>query len=334
MIDSISTAEIDVGVVGLGLMGTSIVVSLLLSGHSVKAIAPISSDMGLAQQRIYDQLEHCSTFGLLRRPTSEYLARLTISEDYKMLKNCQLVMECVIEDLEIKKSVYTMIVSWVAAETVIATNTSAIPISMLQNYVAHRERFLGIHWSEPAYATPFLEITCGDFSSSKYCEWVYELAHCWAKEPTLLRKDIRGFITNRLMYAVYREALFLYENKEASLEDIDKAFRYDVGSWITLMGIFRRMDMIGLKDYKVIFETVFERLSNHDRVPDLMQLMVNNNARGLHNLNGLYPYTEEQAKQWEKAFARFNKDIYHLAHAYGLKKSSHLKKEGQTVHKL
>lgn len=319
MINSISTTEIDVGVVGLGLMGSSIVVSLLLSGHSVSAIAPISEDMKFAKQRICDQFEHCKKFGLLNGPISTYLSRLTISEDYKALKNCKLVLECVIEELEIKVSVYDKIVEWVAAGTIIATNTSAIPISILQNHIAHPERFVGIHWSEPAYATPFLEITCGELTLWKYCDWVYDLAHFWGKEPTLLRKDIRGFITNRLMYAVYREALFLYENNEASLEDIDKAFRYDAGSWMTLMGIFRRMDMVGLKDYKVIFETIFEKLCNQDNVPYLMQRMVNKNARGIQNLKGLYNYTQEEAKQWEAAFALFNKDIYHLADAYSLK---------------
>lgn len=321
MINSISTTEIDVGVVGLGLMGTSIVVSLLLSDHYVKAVAPIATDMESAGQRIHEQFEHCTKFGLLKVPIDEYLDRLTISEDYATLKSCKLVIECVIEDMEIKTSVYDKIVNSVSDDTVIATNTSAIPISILQQYISCPERFIGIHWAEPAYASPFLEITCGKQSLNKYCEWVYELAHCWAKEPTLLRKDIRGFITNRLMYAVYREALFLYDNKEASLEDIDKAFRYDVGSWITLVGIFRRMDMIGLKDYKVIFETVFEKLCNYDDVPHLMQQMVSSNARGLHNLKGLYPYTEGEAKQWENAFACFNKDIYHLAKVYGLKKT-------------
>lgn len=318
--NSISTTEIDVGVVGLGLMGSSIVVSLLLSGHSVKAIAPISEDMEFALQRICDQFEHCNKFGILTMPVVTYLSRLTISENYKELENCKLVLECVIEKKAIKLSVYDKIVKWIAAETIIATNTSAIPISILQKYISHPERFVGIHWAEPAYATRFLEITCGDLTSNKYCEWVYDLAHCWGKEPTLLRRDIRGFIANRLMYAVYREALFLYENNEASLEDIDKAFRYDAGSWMTLMGIFRRMDMMGLKDYKVIFQTLFKKLCNQDNVPSIMQQMVDENARGIQNLKGLYNYTEEEAKHWEEAFALFNKDIYHLANSYSLKK--------------
>src|SRR5690606_23205392 len=122
--------------------------------------------------------------------------------------------------------------------------------------------------------------------------------------------------TNRLMYAVYREALTLVENGHTTLVDADKVFRYDVGSWVTLMGIFRRMDFMGFGDYIPSFERLLKELSNRSDVPQQMSRMVAEDARGVHNRRGLYPYSEEQAKAWEEAFARFNKDIYELASKY------------------
>lgn len=308
--------NIEVGVVGLGLMGSSIIVSLLSSGHPVKAIAPIHADFVGAHERIKDQLYNCETAGLLKHNLKSCLDRLMITEDYGALSNCKLVMECVIENMEIKDHVYSKIAEVVSASAVVASNTSAISISVLQKLITNPERFIGIHWAEPAYATRFLEITCGKQTNPVYSDWVFNLAHKWNKEPTVLKKDIRGFITNRLMYAVYREIFALTEAREASIEDVDKAFRYDVGSWITVMGLFRRMDYIGLRDQTEILKNLFPKLSNSNEVPMLMQEMVKEHARGIQNQKGLYSYSFSDAKKWEKAFAAFNQDIFRLAAAY------------------
>jgi 3-hydroxybutyryl-CoA dehydrogenase len=313
---NIETRDITVGVVGLGLMGSSFIASLLIAGHDVKAIAPLAEDMEAAPGRIGNLLMLCDRAGLLCRPVESYLLQLVISEDYMHLRTCSLVVECVIEIPEVKKSVYEKIELVITKDSVIATNTSAIPISELQIYLGNPDRFLGIHWAEPSCFTRFMEITCGDKTAIHYADWVYELAHYWGKEPTLLRKDLRGFVTNRLMYAVYREGLSLVENGEATLEDVDKAFRYDAGSWMTLMGIFRRMDFMGLMDHLEIFKTIFPKLCNDESVPPLMQKMVNINARGIKNSLGLYSYSEEEARKWDEAFALFNVDIYQLAALY------------------
>jgi 3-hydroxybutyryl-CoA dehydrogenase len=305
-----------VGVVGLGLMGSSIVVSLLLSGHKVIGIAPIADDMVSAPERINSQLLHCEKSGLLNNSKEHYLSKVLFTANYETLKECAIVLECIIEKEDIKKEVYRKITAIVGDDVVIASNTSAIPISTLQQYVSNPKRFMGIHWAEPAYATRFLEITCGKETSPEIAKWVFKLAHQWGKEPTLLRKDIRGFITNRLMYAVYREALTIVEQEEATLDDIDKSFRYDEGSWITLMGIFRRMDMMGLNNYLEMFKNIFPKLSNKDDIHSIMQYIIDIDAKGTQNSKGLYPYPEGEAKKWDRAFSMFNKDISILADEY------------------
>ena len=312
----IQTEDIEVGVVGLGLMGTSFIASLLIAGHKVKAVAPLPDDMRAAPQRIKNHLIACERAGLLCKPIDSYLAKLLIAEDYEMLKTCHLVVECVIEIAGIKRSIYEKIERVVAKDAIIASNTSAIPISELQKDLVNPARFLGIHWAEPSYFTRFIEITNGAQTAIHYAEWVYALAHFWGKEPTLLRKDVRGFITNRLMYAAYREGLSIVSKGEATLEDVDKAFRYDAGSWMTLMGVFRRMDFLGLKDFQEIFRRTFPQLCNDEEVPALMQKMVDINARGVQNLSGLYAYSEEEAAKWNEAFALFNVDIFRLAASY------------------
>ncbi len=309
-------SDINVAVVGLGLMGSSIIAALLMSEHKVVALAPIPQDMEGAMERIRLQLVHCEETGLLANSVDSYLAKLTITQRYEDLKFCKLVLECVTEIQDIKKQVYDKIAANVSNETIIASNTSAIPISTLQKLVPQPSRFLGIHWAEPAYLTRFLEITCGEETDLQNAQWVQEISHLWNKEPTLLKKDIRGFITNRLMYAVYREGLDLIHKGEASMEDVDKAFRYDAGSWMTLMGIFRRMDYLGLEDSLAILKNIYPKLCNSETVPAVMLDMVKKEARGIHNLKGLFPYSEEEAKEWEQAFEKFNQDIFKLAAEY------------------
>ncbi|WP_209329689.1 3-hydroxyacyl-CoA dehydrogenase family protein [Lunatimonas salinarum] len=313
MIKPNELAEIELGVVGLGLMGSSIVVALLIAGHPVRGVAPIPSDMEDAELRITKQLKHAEESSLLHQPISHYLSRLTLSEDFGILRDCKIVQECVVERQEIKALMYRKIAEATKGKAIISSNTSAIPISVLQELVPNPERFLGVHWAEPAYLTRFLEITKGAKTAEEPARWVFELAHFWDKEPTFLQRDIRGFVTNRLMYAVYREAFHLIETKGATVEDVDKSFRYDAGSWITAMGLMKRMDLLGLADFRVALIRLFPELSNSTEVPALMRRMVEEEARGIQNARGLYPYTEKEAGEWERAFAAFNKEIYKLA---------------------
>jgi 3-hydroxybutyryl-CoA dehydrogenase len=318
-INLLSRTDSEVGVIGLGLMGSSIIVSLLISGHHVKAIAPIPDEAEPGRLRIKELLSICVKSGLIENE-EQYLSKLTVSENYSDLLNCLLVLECVIEQIEIKKNVYHQIAQHAHPEAIIASNTSAIPISVLQEFVPNPKRFMGIHWAEPAYSTRFLEITCGDQTEIEKAEAVYGIAHKWGKEPTLLRKDIRGFITNRLMYAVYREGLSLIEQGEAKKEDADKAFKYDAGSWITFMGIFKRMNYEGLKNRSVIIQNLLPELSQITHVPKMMEEIVDQKGRGIYNQIGLYKYTADECKVWERKFAEFIEDISQFAAKFPISK--------------
>ena len=311
-----NSSTFEIGVVGLGLMGTSIIVSLLVSGHPVIGIAPLPSDMDGALDRIHSQLNHADEAGLLSENVDYYLKRLHLTEDYSKLKSCSLIQECVTEVIAIKTEVYLKISQNTESTAVIATNTSAIPISVLQENVNLPSRFIGIHWAEPAYMTRFLEVTKGALTDKKIANRVLSLARTWNKEPTYLKKDLRGFVTNRMLYAVYREMFAILENGEASMDDLDKAFRYDPGSWMTYMGLFKRMDQLGLSDFKEIFENIFPQLDNSQTVPTTMQAIVKVQGKGINNGKGLYNYTKEEAIKWEEAFKDFNHEIFHLAAQY------------------
>jgi 3-hydroxybutyryl-CoA dehydrogenase len=311
-----NTTALPVGVVGLGLMGCSITACLLMAGHPVVAVAPLSVDMLKAEERIRGHLSSAGSHGLVVKAVPDYLQRLVLTEDFSALKDCVLVIECTLENLDIKRSVYGRIETVVSADALLTSNTSAIPISILQKQTLHPGRFFGLHWAEPSHTTRFLEVICGEDSDVEKAEWLYGLAHCWGKEPTLVRKDIRGFITNRLMYALYREAFFLVENGYATVEDVDRACRNNAGYWMTLVGIFRWMDLTGVGAYHTVMKDLFPTLSNNTEVPELIDGIVRSGGRGVANAQGFYEYSPEEARLWEETFERFSYEIRELALRY------------------
>jgi 3-hydroxybutyryl-CoA dehydrogenase len=312
----IITKEIPVGVVGLGLMGCSIATCLLMAGHPVIAVAPISSDMESAESRILNHLIKSRAQGLVKETPEYYLKALVVTEDYTSLKPCKLIIESTIENEDIKKSVYSKIEAEITNDALIASNTSAIPISILQKLTTHPERFLGLHWAEPSHTTRFLEVICGDLSDIQKGEYLYELSHLWGKEPTLVKKDIRGFITNRIMYAMYREAFYLVENGYASVEDVDRACRNNAGYWMTLVGLFRWMDLTGVAAYHNVIKDIFPTLCNSTEMPKLIDDIVKAGGKGVANGQGFYSYTPEEAKLWEETFSEFSYEIRELALKY------------------
>ena len=309
-------SQISVGVVGLGLMGCSITTCLLMAGHRVVAVAPLPIDVPTAKPRISEHLQKSLEEGLTVQSPDFFFESLLLTEDYAALAACGLVIECTLEDLAIKKSVYEKIEAVVSEEAVITSNTSAIPISILQKEVQRPERFLGLHWAEPSHTTRFLEVICGELSDVSKGEWLYELSHAWGKEPTLVRKDIRGFITNRLMYALYREAFHLVENGYATVEDVDRACRNNAGYWMTLVGPFRWMDLTGVPAYHTVMKDLFPTLSTGTEVPQLIDEIVRAGGKGVANAHGFYPYTTEEAQLWRETFEAFSYEIRALALRY------------------
>ena len=318
-VDAAGTQEVvavTAGVAGLGLMGTSIVAALLAAGHRVIGLTRSLAKRSNSREIVLERLSEMKEAGVLRGDPYAIIDHLKISEDYADLAGCRVVIESIIEDLPAKKEALAKIETVVASDALIGSNTSAIPVSILQAGTLHPERILGIHWAEPAHVTRFMEIICGDRTTPENADRAVRLARAWGKEPTLVRRDIRGFITNRLMYAMLREAFFLVENGYATPADVDRSARNDMGFWMTLAGPFRFMDLTGIPAYRNVMKDLFPELCNSGEVPKLMQEVVDSGARGVSNARGFYSYTPEQAKRWEALFLKFTYEIRALAQQY------------------
>src|SRR6187455_1281844 len=141
MSEPIKPGEVAVGVVGLGLMGCSITACLLMAGHPVVAVAPVAIDLQFAEKRIHEHLLMSQQEGLVNESPGRYFKNSIITEDYSLLKDCKLVIECTLENVEIKKTVYQKIEAVIDKDAILTSNTSAIPISILQQHTTHPHRF-------------------------------------------------------------------------------------------------------------------------------------------------------------------------------------------------
>lgn len=205
-----------------GLNGNQYQRGLLGAGHVLHCVESDLAKRRTARARLFNILKEAYEEGVIRTKPAELISRFTVSATMDGLKPAQVIVESTVEDPVIKRKIIGKFERVVSPQTIIGSNTSAIPLTELQKDATHPERIVGLHWAEPAHITRFMEIICGKQTSVTCAQRAMRMARTWGKEPSLLRKDIRGFITNRIMYAMLREAFYLVESGHASVEDVDR----------------------------------------------------------------------------------------------------------------
>lgn len=309
-----STNEIQtIGVAGLGLLGRGIAACCL--AHNFHVVAYTRTDQthqaaaAYIEHAIDDLIEHANFPDSLR---NDWPARYHPVKDLNEFQPCQFVIETVLEDPDIKRKVFDTLESTLASDVVIASNTSALPITSLQADRKHPARFLGMHWAEPAHATRFCELIRGDHTSDAAFQTAESLAKRLGKEPSLVHKDVPAFIVNRIGYAMYREAFHIVEQGIADIETVDRSCRNALGLWATLCGPFRWMDLTGGPAlYAKAMKGVLPSLSNRTDLPPTMRDRLSAGEQGLANGQGFYTYTQEDREHWDRLL---------LEHAWAVRK--------------
>jgi 3-hydroxybutyryl-CoA dehydrogenase len=247
----------------------------------------------------------------------EWLTRYTPTLGFELLTDCTFVVESVTEDPAIKHRAFESIEAVVGANVVIASNTSSIPISQLQQGLKYPARLVGMHWAEPAHATRFMELVRGAQTSTEALEAAAAIARRLEKEPCICQQDIPAFIVNRIGYAMYREALHLLETGVADVETIDLAVRNGLGLWASICGPFRWIDLSGGPEvYARALQRVLPTLSKADDIPASMRELAESGARGTANGRGFFQYTPEEARRWDDLYRRHAWRVAHLQNEY------------------
>lgn len=308
-----------IGIIGLGLMGRGIAACLLAHGRRVIAYSRSAESRARTRPHVSRALRELAHRGILPgRQLAGWPGRLRIVHSISALAPCGLVIESVKEDAALKRNVFVELERCLAPDAIIASNTSSLPITLLQAGLEHPARVVGMHWGEPAEIMRYLEIIPGRRTSRRAVEGTRRLGEICGKEPTVLQEDVRGFLSNRMMYAMIREAFHLVEAGIADIATVDRSFRNDIGWWALLAGPFRWMDLTGIPAYALVMEGLLPKLSSATRVPKLMRQTVARGALGIANARGFYPYTPQSARRWQKRWVDFTYDVRRLADKYSL----------------
>lgn len=297
-------SEALVAVVGMGLLGRGIAACLLASGYRVLGYDRSTVSLQKGAAAIDAAINELCEQGLpdvsIRQSwTSAYRESATLAD----LGEASFVIESIVEDADAKRRLFDDLERVVERTTPIASNTSAIPISALMTDRLHPERFLGMHWAEPAHATRFLELIRGAATSDEAFARAVALAEHCGKEPSFVERDVPGFIANRLGYAMYREALHLLEAGVADAETIDRSFRNSVGLWATFCGPLRWIDLTGGPTlYAKAMAPVLPDLANDSTIPATIADLAAANAEGIINGRGFYQYEHDEGEFWEMQF--------------------------------
>ncbi|SEF99136.1 3-hydroxybutyryl-CoA dehydrogenase [Halpernia humi] len=248
-------SQISVGIIGSGTMGIGIAQVAATNNYKVFLYDQNSSQTeksleGL--QKVLDRLVEKNKIGF--EESENIYNRIKFCTELKDLKDCDLVIEAIIENKEIKQKVFADLEEIVSNDCVLATNTSSISITSISADLKNSERFLGIHFFNPAPLMPLVEIIPGLLTAENLPQKIYDLMKSWGKIP-VIAQDIPGFIVNRIARPFYGEALRIVEEKIATPAQVDEAMR-TIGNF--KMGPFELMDLIGIDINFAVTETVYK----------------------------------------------------------------------------
>lgn len=307
-----------VAVVGLGLLGRGIAACFL--GHGFRVIGCDRNAASHESARSYIDRglgEMVAHVGINSKVHATWRDRYHSTCSYDDWPVCDFVVESIDEDLAAKRSAFEEIEQVVGPSAPIGSNTSAIPITELQAGRLHPDRIFGMHWFEPAYATRFLEIIPGEHTSRATLEAAAAVARRCKKEPSVLAKDIPGFIVNRLGYALYREALNILELGIADAATIDRSFRNAIGVWSTIFGPFEWIDLTGGPAlYGKAMERVLPTLSTSAVLPASMRRLMERDAPNGSKGLGFYESSPEEVRRDDELFHAHAWRAYALMNEY------------------
>lgn len=286
--------KLRIGVIGAGLMGCGISQTFASAGHEVSVFDVFPQALNSLLERVRKGLRDLdeNEDDAARIHPCAQLADAVVGADY--------VVEAAQENLEAKQKIFVELEGVVRPDTVLASNTSVIPITQIVSGLKRRERAVGTHWWNPATLIPLVEVVATEWSDPKVVDWTVELHRQIGKTPVKARKDVPGFIANRLQHALWREAVSLVENGICDAETVDICIKASFGRRLAVLGPLENADMVGTDMTLAIHETVLPAIDSNPGPSPYLRDLVARGKLGWKSGEGFRTWTPEQKQQLQQ----------------------------------
>jgi 3-hydroxybutyryl-CoA dehydrogenase len=288
-----------IGVIGGGLMGHGIAYLLAAAGHAVRIFEPAADIRASLPQRLQAIIDLLGDDPVLLQRIGAHDALAPA------MQGADFVFEAAPEKLPLKQRLFAEIESIVAPETILASNSSAIPSTEIGRHLKHRERVVGTHFWNPPHLVPLVEVIQNEKTSDETVCETMELLRDAGKVPVHVRRDVPGFVGNRLQHAMKREAIALVAAGVCDAETIDIVVREGFGARTAVLGPMEQSDLVGLNLTLDIAEVLIEHL---DRTPEPHPFLVEKvkaGKLGMKTGEGLRKWTPQSADAVRQRLSRF-----------------------------
>lgn len=289
----------NVAVLGLGTMGHGIAQIFAAAGCRVCGYDDVAEARATTLPRVRSNLEKMVAAGLFDAgDVAGTLERITVCDSEEdALQDADFLTEVIRENLVLKQTVFERIEASISTECVVASNTSSYPMSQMSIRMKHPERALNTHWFNPPHIIPLVEVVPGEKTAPETVDRTVQLLEGAGKLAVPLKKEIPGFLVNRVQMAMYRELLSMREQGIATTEQIDLAIRESVGIRLAALGPLAVLDYAGLDTNDEVMKVLAPDLADDVEFPPSVQELVRNGHYGAKAGKGLYEYAEGDVEQ-------------------------------------
>ncbi|HEY4277333.1 MAG TPA: 3-hydroxyacyl-CoA dehydrogenase NAD-binding domain-containing protein [Conexibacter sp.] len=208
-----------------------------------------------------------------------------------------IVVEAIPERLELKRQVFAELEPLIRDDTIIASNTSGIPVTRMAEGLRRPERVVGWHWSNPPQLIPMNEVIVGEETSPEVVAAVEQLTRDIGYQPVTLRKEVPGFVENRILYAIMRESLALLDEGVVDAEGLDLCVKWGIGYKLAVVPPIQLLDMAGLDIYTSVAGFLNQDLSNEAGISRTATDLRDAGTLGIKSGRGFFEYSPERVRE-------------------------------------
>lgn len=294
--------NIQTAVIGAGLMGHGIALTLARAGQNVHIADPMAGARATVAVRISDSLK---ALGELDASIPKILEKIEISGDIGIaVKSAEIVFEAAPEKLALKQHIFAEIEEHAPEDCIFASNTSVMPISDIMANLRLKNRAIGTHWWNPPHMIPLVEVVKTKWTAPEVAQTTFDLLTDAGKTPVMVEKDVPGFIGNRLQHALWREAVSLVENGICDAEAVDTVIKASFGRRLAVLGPLENADLVGTDLTLDIHSTVLADIEARRGPSPYLEQLVKDGKLGMKSGEGFRSWSEQEANDVRTRVAR------------------------------